>query len=567
MTTLRDLKKQARQLRQQIITTCNANGGHLGGSLGAVDFTLALHQVFHSPADKIIFDVGHQAYAHKLLTGRADQFHTLRQQNGLSGFMLPSESPHDPCVTGHAGNSLSLATGLSFRDPQHWTIAVIGDGSFLNGMAVEALNHLATTKQKILIIINDNQYSIDPCVGQIATSQHYQEFCQSFSLPYTGPIDGHDFSKLLPVLRRLQKTDGPQVLHLKTQKGRGDAVAAACPAANHFRSPASRGGNAAAAPSTVKLQDFVGANLLQLAAADDRLCVITPAMTQGGGLTPFAARYPARFFDVGIAESHALALGAGLALAGKKPFCHFYASFLQRAFDQLIHDVAIYPIPLTLLIDRAGLVGEDGVTHQGYLAFSYLNAIPNLQILAPGSAAEIQESLLVAQKSAYPVAILYPKVALPAADCQVLPTANVPALSPQCLRLGQTPHLAVITTGFTRQTVASLPTSLNFSHYHLPQLKPLPQEFLLSIINRHQQLIVVEENSRLGGFGQQLADFIASRPTLSKPLLTICAIDDYFVPHASRAEQLAAVGLDKKSLEKLIYSQTPAVNAHFVLVS
>ena len=525
-----------------------------------VELTIALHQVFQSPVDKFIFDVGHQAYAHKLLTNRKKEFSSLRKKDGLSGFMSPAESKHDPCITGHAGNSLSLALGLSFRGDDHWTIAIIGDGSFLNGMAVEALNHLANTKQKILIIINDNQYSIDPCVGKIAQSQAYAQFCQSFSLPYTGPLDGHDIPLLLKTFTQLKKQAGPQVLHLKTKKGYGDQQAMRDPTTHHFRSPSTSAGE-----KKLKLQDLVGQTLSQMAITDNRLSVITPAMTQGGGLSHFAQQFPKRFFDVGIAESHALAFGAGLAAAGEKPFCHFYATFLQRAFDQLMHDVAIYPLPLTLLIDRCGLVGEDGVTHQGYFALSYLNQVPNLQIILPGSAAEIVSSLQFAQKSAYPVAILYPKISLP------LPLDLINAdtsLSPQVLRLGKTNHLAVLTTGFTRPTIASLPDKLNFTHYHLPLIKPLPQEFLQNIINRHQRLIVVEENSHLGGFGQQLADLIASRRTFSKPLLTIRAISDSFISHASREEQLQLVGLDRESLVTLIEAHLPAdAHAHLALIT
>ena len=554
--TLAQLEKLAEDLRAEIIRTCAANGGHLGGSLGTVELTLALHFVFDPLQDRFIFDVGHQSYAHKLLTPRPRAFATLRQKDGLSGFMNPSESAADPCVTGHAGNCISLATGLSYKDKKHCSIAIIGDGSLLNGMAVEALNNLATTKQNVLIIVNDNQYSIDQCVGAIAEGNRYQQFLQSFNLPYTGPVDGHDLPALIKTLQKLRSTPGPRVLHLKTEKGHGCALASTNPVATHFYPSAK-----ARAQNRAKLHDFVGEVLVSLGEKDERIQVITPAMQQSAGLMPFAKRFPQRFFDVGIAESHALGLGAGLALAGKKPFCHFYASFLQRAFDQLIHDVAIESVPVTLLVDRTGLVGEDGATHQGTLAFSYLNLIPNWQIWLPGSLSELEQSLRAASQSNYPVAICYPKLCFSPEEKFVLPKV-AEKLEPKQLRTSQTQSLAVITTGFCRQTVAAIKNpDLDFAHFHLPIVKPLPSTYLQNIFAHYQKIIVVEENALIGGVGEQIATLLMTSSLRKKPQLILRAIPDQFIAHANRTQQLQEVGLDQESLEKLIHSQTSAVCA------
>ncbi|MDO5561237.1 MAG: 1-deoxy-D-xylulose-5-phosphate synthase [bacterium] len=554
--TLAQLQTLATNLRQEILATCERNGGHLSGSLGTVELTLALHQVFEPEKDRFIFDVGHQSYTHKLLTDRPAAFATLRQKNGLSGFMNPGESKCDPCVTGHAGNSISLALGLSYKDKKHCCIAIIGDGSLLNGMAVEALNHLATTKQNILVIVNDNQYSIDKCAGAIADGQRYQQFLQSFGLPYTGPIDGHNLPLLIETLQKLQSQSGPRVLHIKTQKGHGCDLASQNPVASHFYPAAkSRQQNRA------KLHDFVGQALVSLGEKDERVQVISAAMQQSAGLMPFVQKFPERFFDVGIAESHALGLSAGLALAGKKPFCHFYASFLQRAFDQIIHDVAIGEVPVALLVDRAGLVGEDGATHQGTLAFSFLNLIPNLQILMPGDLPELQQSLELARVAKKPVAICYPKLCFPPGEKFALPLPGG-KLTPRQFRYSQSQQLAVITTGFCKGTVEAIENpDLDFAHFHLPIVKPLPEKFLEQIFANYKKVLVVEENALIGGVGQQIATLLANRPAKNRPQLLIQAIPDEFIAQASRSEQLKTLGLDQESLEKIIRSQTSAVCA------
>lgn len=547
------LPELAQSCREEIEKVCHQNGGHLGGSLGVVELTIALEKVFLVPENKIIFDVGHQSYTHKLLTDRAERFATLRQKHGVSGFMNPEESRDDPCFTGHAGNSISLALGLSYGLTKNcWVIAVIGDGSVLNGMAVEALNHLATTKQKVLVVINDNRYSIDKCVGKIAESENYTQFCQSLSLPVTVVKNGHDMKELVETLGEIKKGAGPQVLYVRTEKGHGDARACACPEENHFVSS-----EASLAQKREKLQDGVGALLRQIGEKEPKMVVVTPAMARGGGLQDFAQRWPERFFDVGIAEEHAAALAAGLALSGKKVYAHFYATFLQRAYDQLVHDVSLNKAKVTLLVDRWGLVGEDGVTHQGNLAMSYLSSIANMEILLPGNMSELKSCLDYSLKTKGPLAIGYPKVCLPAGTlAQPIANENIEAKK---LREGKNKKLAVITVGWTRETVENLPANLQFDHYHLVQVKPLPKKLLKEIWTTYQKILIVEENQLTGGFGQQAVTYGATLNGQKTPKVFLQTLPDAPLTQAHRTEQLIEAGLDGASLEKIIRSQTSAV--------
>ena len=527
-------------VRQQITNTCSQTGGHLAGNLGAVELTIALHYVFDSPADQLVFDVGHQSYTHKLLTGRASSFATLRQKHGLSGFTDPHESVHDANITGHAGNAISVATGLSIADPTHTKIAIVGDGCLLNGMSVEALNHLSTTTQDVLIIINDNQYSIDPCTGQIAASGAYRELCESFGLPYTGPLDGHNFRSLISTLQQLRSFPRPRVLHVRTQKGRGVDFAQAAPDKTHFYQQVKPSSN------HLKLQDLVGQTLLDLAVHHPHLDVITPAMSSGGGLSPFAHQYPDRFYDVGIAESHAVGLAAGLAQQGHHPFVHLYASFLQRALDQIIHDVALADLPVTFLVDRAGLVGADGATHQGTLAFNLLQPIPNLTLYAPGDAVTLVTALHQAARSQHPVAILYPKVTITTPTKTLTPKPSL--LRPPSLHDDSPASIALLTTGWLQSLTPSLSPDIHYHHYHLTTLKPLSTSFIHRLASRYRHLIVAEENMTLGGVGQTIAAACSDLPTT----VITQAIPDHFITHATREQQLTACGLDAAHLARLI---------------
>lgn len=534
---LDELNKLATEIRAYIKNICTNNGGHLAGNLGAVELTLALHYVFNSPVDKLIFDVGHQSYTHKILTNRFQALRTLRQKNGLSGFTQPQESVHDVNVAGHAGNAISIATGLSFGSPNNCKIAIVGDGCLLNGMSIEALNHLATSQQNVLIVINDNDYSIDRCPGAIARQNQYQALIESFGLPYLGPIDGHNLAMMISAFQQMKNYSRPRVIHLKTQKGRGDQVSEQNPAQMHFYQKSK------SQEKVIKLSNFIGDQLLESALKDPKIHLVTPAMSQGGGFVNFAQKLPKRFYDVGIAESHALGLSAGLALGGKKPFCHLYASFMQRAYDQLIHDVAIPQLPVTILLDRCGLVGNDGATHQGTMALNFLHLIPNLQILNPGDHHEIISSLKFAQKSDLPTIIMYPKAEIKAQNIKEIKNCS---LSPQFIKKSASPVL-VITTGWIKQNVTTATTDLNIDHYHLPLIKPLPIEKILPIIHQYQHLIIIEENSLIGGLGQMIRSFAPAN--LSFTHLTL---PDQFITHASREEQLEQVGLDIVSLRRQI---------------
>ncbi len=534
---LDELNKLATEIRTYIKNICAQNGGHLAGNLGAVELTLALHYVFSSPKDKLIFDVGHQSYTHKILTNRFQALQTLRQKNGLSGFTQPQESKHDVNVAGHAGNAISIATGLSFGSPNNCKIAIVGDGCLLNGMSIEALNHLATSQQNVLIIINDNDYSIDRCPGAIARQNQYQALIESFGLPYLGPIDGHNLAMMIDAFKQMKNYSRPRVIHLKTQKGKGDQASEQNPAQMHFYQKSK------SQAKIIKLSNFIGDQLLESALKDPKIHLVTPAMSQGGGFVNFAQKLPKRFYDVGIAESHALGLSAGLALGGKKPFCHLYASFMQRAYDQLIHDIAIPQLPVTILLDRCGLVGNDGVTHQGTLALNFLNLIPNLQILNPGDINEVISSLQLAQKSELPTIIMYPKAEI---DYNQINQVKVTTLLPHYVKQSTSPIL-VISIGWIKQNIVAATNDLNIDHYHLPLVKPLPIDQILLIIKKYQHVIVIEENSLIGGLGQIIRSFAPTN--LSFTHLTL---PDEFITHASREEQLREVGLDIASLRRQI---------------
>jgi 1-deoxy-D-xylulose-5-phosphate synthase len=530
-SSLTELTQLATQIRQLIHQTCSQRGGHLASNLGTVELTLALHFVFDSPHDQLVFDVGHQSYTHKILTDRLNKFTTLRAQNGLSGFTNPQESPHDANISGHGGNAISVATGLSIADPHHCKIAIVGDGCLLNGLSMEALNHLATTSQNVLIIINDNGYAIDRCQGAIATHQNYQALIESFNLPYFSVTHGHHLPTLIKQLSKLKNFSRPRVLHLKTKKGCGLKQSANHAITTHFyQTPPSQ--------KKIKLQDFVGKSLTHLATHHPSLMLVTPAMKQGGGFHTFAQTHPERFFDVGIAESHALALAAGLAAKGKRPFVHCYASFLQRAYDQIIHDLALPQLPVTLLIDRAGLVGEDGVTHQGTLAFNFLNLIPQLTILSPGDTQELYASFISALTHSRPTAILYPKVNL--SNSPIIPP-RPPLVKNTYLRYSPTATLTVISTGWLKQEVQAITQTYNFNHFHLPFAKPLPST-TIATLNHCRKILVVEENARLGNLAQTLR-FALDNPQITFESLSVA---DEFTPHAHRDQQLATYHLTRQ---------------------
>ena len=608
--SLTELKKLSTEIRKLIIETCLINGGHLAGSLGAVELVVALHKVFNSPIDKIIFDVGHQAYAHKILTGRRGSFSSLRQKNGLAAFPLPSESPHDAFIAGHAGNSLSAGLGIALANYYHQnnsqTIAVIGDGSLNSGLAAEALNHLGVAPQntRLLIIINDNQYSIDPCAGSIAKNNAYQKLITSYGLDYSGPIDGHNLTQLIKIFSQKKLQSGIHIVHVITQKGRGYQPAEENPTRYHnlcaqqARQCEQNNDHELCARHCPLNENHyhptkvIEQTLLRIASRKKNLVAVTPAMLQSSGFLPLAKKYPEKVIDTGIAESHSVTLAAGLATGGLRPIVHLYASFAQRALDQIIHDMALPCLPVTLILDRSGLVGADGTTHQGQFILSQLMGIPHLQIISPVSPQEFASALNFAlTTSQKPTAICIPKAFFPQKNLPLiskinekLPFNNQPQLlhhqtnffhnslqssqknkklfislkdqihsrtkksSPQA-------KLLLFSTGLISGTLEniSLPlTQDNFSHYHLPQIKPLPTAKILHLISQIQptHLATLEENAFIGGFGQQINQLILENMSSSSlPRILNLALPDNFILQATREEQLAETNLNPEKIQ------------------
>lgn len=536
------------EIRRLIIDVCAHNGGHLGGNLGAVELIVSLHRVFNYQRDKFVFDVGHQAYTHKILTGRYHDFATLRQKNGLAPFPLPAESEADSFIAGHAGNSVSAALGLSYGLAAHaWSIAVIGDGSLANGMVFEALNHLGTSQQNVLVIINDNGYTIDKTVGALATEENYRRLAQTFNLPYHFLASGHDISKLSAKLKELKKLTGPQILHIKTVKGCGDDKA--CQHKLKAHTISANFGKISTELPKQPYQKIVVETLLKLAAKNRDLMVVTPAMGSATNLNEFAAKFPHQFFDVGIAEEHAVTFAAGLAAAGKQVFCHLYSTFAQRAFDQLIHDVALPNLPVTFLIDRAGIVGEDGATHQGIFDLSFFSSIPNFVLAAPQDARELAALIKMSPSINAPLAIRYPRAALEKNFTEALDYRLVFGRALQ-LRNSKKKNLVFLTTGSMSQAVKDL--AGDFAHYHFPFVKPLDKKVLRQIARTYQQIITVEENVANGGFGAAVSRLLIENFSFTGKVKTI-ALPDQFVFHAPRATLLDDYGLSSKKLAKLLH--------------
>src|SRR5690554_2052823 len=459
--SLSELERLATEIRSFIIDIVSVNGGHLGASLGVVELTIALHYVFDTPIDKLGWDVGHQAYVHKILTGRKEIFATNRKKNGISGFPKRNESVYDAFGVGHSSTSISAALGMAIGDQLQGKntnhIAVIGDASIASGMAFEALNHAGATNANLIVVLNDNAIGIDPSVGALKSyltqvkegkNPRVNNMIKSLNFHYTGPIDGHNLSDLIHELQKIKKRKGARFLHVITTKGKGLRQAEENQIVYHapgkfdkitgelVRNPE---------PAKVKYQDVFGLTLLELARSNPKIFAITPAMPTGSSLKFMMDEFPDRAIDVGIAEQHAVTLAAGIALTDYKVYCTIYSTFLQRAYDQVIHDVALQKIPVIFCIDRAGLVGEDGATHQGVYDISYLNAIPNLKLLAPKNAIELRQCLFSLQNySEGPVAVRYPRGYINTTNWQV-PFENIDFTIPEKIKSGK--KIAIFSTG------------------------------------------------------------------------------------------------------------------------
>jgi len=556
------LEQLCAELRQRIINVVAKNEGHLGASLGTIELTVMLHAIFDSPNDQMIWDVGHQAYGHKILTGRNVQFESNRQWGGISGFPARSESPHDRFGTGHAGTSIGAALGMALAaqlqgDQQTKYIAIIGDASIASGMAFEALNHLGTTQANVLVVLNDNAIGIDPSVGALKNyfekikteTQPNTNLFQTLNIPYSGPIDGHDLKLLRTTLTDLAQKNGPQLLHIKTTKGKGFPSAENDQVRFHAPGkfdPTTGKINKTPDLNLTKYQDVFGKTLTQLAVQNQKIVAITPAMVSGSGLTPFFEKFPQRSFDVGIAEQHALTLAAGMATQGIIPFCILYSTFLQRAYDQLIHDIALQQLPVVLCIDRAGLVGHDGPTHHGVFDIPFLKTIPNLIFAAPKDEVALRNLLYTAQLGiSKPLAIRYPRGYGKQSDWE-RPFEKVAFGKGTLLKKGR--DVLIISVGSTAQAVETALDQidhLDVAHADLGFIKPLDTLFLETLFKQFKIIITVEDGAISGGAGESVLAF-AHQSGYTGTLHTM-GIEDAFVPHGrlEKIHEIAGVSPER----------------------
>ncbi|MCB0373482.1 MAG: 1-deoxy-D-xylulose-5-phosphate synthase [Muricauda sp.] len=559
--TLDELTQLAQELREFIIDIVSTKEGHLGASLGVVELTIALHYVFDTPNDKLIWDVGHQAYGHKILTGRKEIFETNRQLGGISGFPKMTESMYDDFGTGHSSTSISAILGMAMASKlggnlskQH--IAVIGDASIASGMAFEGLNHLGVTDVNALIILNDNAIGIDPSVGALkkyltnvkAGTAKDENIFECLNLNYSGPLDGHDLSALVAELERLKTVPGPKLLHIITTKGKGlkkaeeDQVVYHAP--GKFDKLTGERVKKTGAATPPKYQDVFGYTLVELAKRNEKIVGITPAMPTGSSLKFMMDEIPERAFDVGIAEQHAVTLAAGMATQGLIPFCNIYSTFLQRAYDQVIHDVALQKLPVIFCLDRAGLVGQDGPTHHGVFDLAYLRCIPNLTIFAPMNEMELRNIMYTAQLGLQgPIAIRYPR-----GNGVTLEWKNdfekIGLGKARCLKKGS--KLAILSMGHIGNTITSIIETLGnpetVGHFDMRFVKPLDKETLLTVFDQYQHIITVEDGCKMGGFGSAVLEF-ANDEGFSKPI-KIFGIPDNFIEQGNISETHQLAGID-----------------------
>jgi 1-deoxy-D-xylulose-5-phosphate synthase len=558
----KDLPQLAKELREFIINIVATKEGHLGASLGVVELTIALHYVFNTPEDQLIWDVGHQAYGHKILTERRHNFDTNRQLGGLSGFPKRSESNYDAFGVGHASTSISAALGMAIAsklkgDFEKHHIAVIGDASIAGGMAFEGLNHAGVTDANLLVILNDNAIGIDPSVGALKMyltnvkkgTQKRNNIIKALNFDYSGPIDGHDIDKIISELNRLKSIKGPKFLHIITTKGKGlkqaetDQVKYHAPGKFNSLTGEIITKSASRYP---KYQDVFGLTIVELAKENEKIVGITPAMPTGSSLKYMMAEIPERAFDVGIAEQHAVTLAAGMAAQGLIPFCNIYSTFLQRAYDQIIHDVALQKLPVVFCLDRAGLVGEDGATHHGVFDLSFLRCIPNLIIFAPRNEMELRNIMYTAQLGlGLPIAIRYPRGHGITIDWKQ-PFSKIEIGKGVELKKGN--NLAVLSIGTMAQNASEAIVDLNVSHYDMRFVKPLDEKLLHTIFKQYNTIITIEDNAIKGGFGSAILEFASANNY--KNDIKLLGIPDVFIEHGTVDELQESVGFDSESLSK-----------------
>ena len=563
----------AKDIRKFLLKSISKTGGHLASNLGVVELTLSLHKVFNSPKDKIVWDVGHQSYVHKILTGRKDEFTTLRQFSGLSGFPKENESPHDIFDTGHSSTSISIAEGLAcardIKNEDSHIIAVIGDGSITGGMALEALNHVGYINADMTIILNDNEMSIDKNVGGLANHlssiinkskdntinniiSKESSFFEDIGIKYYGPIDGHNTKDLIDILNTVKNKKGPKLLHVVTKKGKGYKYAEEAPDKYHGVSKFDiKEGIKPSISQSISSQ--VGKKLIKMAHKDNEIVAVTAAMPSGTGLNLFEREYPDRFYDVGIAEQHAATFCAGLAKSGMKPYFAVYSTFLQRAYDQVIHDVCITKKNVTFLIDRAGIVGNDGETHHGMFDLSYLNIIPNIIVMAPKDSKELDLMMDLSLDINLPMAIRYPR-----GNSYEL---NLGEYTP--IKLGtyevisKGDNIAILAIGvMVKHSIEAkqilVGDNINPTIVNARFLKPIDENLLHKIFKEHKTIITIEDNVIDGGFGSRVNKFMVDNNYKSK-IINI-GLPDEFVQHGNAEDIYEYVGLSSKCIAKRIKS-------------
>lgn len=563
-----DLENLCDELRNYIIDTVSTNGGHFAANLGTVELTVALHYALNTPEDKLVWDVGHQAYGHKLLTGRKKAFHTNRKKDGISGFPKIEESIYDAFGTGHSSTSISAILGMATaaylnKNTERQHVAIIGDGSLTGGMAFEALNNLNDFKGNVLVVINDNNMGIDPTPGAVnkhlgslemttlAQPSWKPNLFENLSLNYTGPINGHNIDLLVKELKRIKQEKGVHVLHIKTVKGKGFEPAEKEQTKWHStNSFVKLSGEQVEKPKGAKkYQEIFGEALLELAVANENILGITPAMPTGSSMTIMQRQFPERIFDVGIAEQHAVTFSAGLALEGKTPVCHIYSTFFQRAYDQLIHDVALQKIPVVFCLDRAGNVGEDGPTHHGIFDLAFLNPIPNLVIAAPLNEQELRNMLFTAcQQKESPFVLRYPKgsctgmhVSRGFEEVQIGKGVQIKAgRSTAILSLG--------TIGI--EAIKACAENEKIAHYDMRFLKPLDTDLIQQVAEKFSHIITIEDGCKIGGFGETIQQYLSSIQYDGK--VDILAYPDTFIPQGKMQKIQETYGLDYKTILSLL---------------
>ncbi|AVI52329.1 1-deoxy-D-xylulose-5-phosphate synthase [Pukyongia salina] len=567
-----DLPQLAAELREFIINIVATKEGHLGASLGVVELTIALHYVFNTPDDILVWDVGHQAYGHKILTGRRDNFHTNRQMGGICGFPKRDESEYDAFGTGHSSTAISATLGMAIASQltaaagrQH--IAVVGDASIASGMAFEALNHAGVTNTNLLVILNDNAIGIDPSVGSLKdyltrvtldNAPETDNIFEALNFKYSGPIDGHDIDVLISELKKLQQVDGPKLLHIITKKGKGlrqaeeDQVKYHAP--GKFDAETGNLVKKETAHLPPKYQDVFGKTIVELAAQNEKIVGITPAMPTGSSLKYMMDAYPDRAFDVGIAEQHAVTFAAGLATQGMVVYCNIYSTFLQRAYDQLIHDVCLQNLPVIFCLDRAGIVGEDGATHHGIFDLAYLRCIPNLIIAAPSNEIELRNLLYTVQKKLeHPIAIRYPRGRGQIVDWEKS-FSEIKIGEGRKLKSGS--EIAVLSVGNMAYNVTEAINAISekklLGHYDLRFVKPLDHDLLHQVFRQYNKIVTVEDGVVKGGFGGAIAEFASENNY--KNLIKIIGIGDYFPEHGSVEQLQEQAGLSPEKIREVIIS-------------